>query len=155
VLHARIRRDIHLTVDAGRSARFLIVRSPRVYILSRQRRFCPPAPRHPSKLRKNVVGIVQRATKMSTGINIILHGRIVLPKDLKFNFSWIQIRKVILLDYQNNYVELVEYQNFLQHRSLFLWFRQNYFDGPTKLFFRSVSSKIFYSSAKSFRVSSC
>jgi len=53
------------------------------------------------------------------------------------NFSWIQIRKVILLTYQNNYVErskLLEYQNFLQHCSLFLRFQQNYFDGLTKLF---------------------
>jgi len=35
---------------------------------------------------------------------------------------------------------LLEYQNFLQHRSLFLRFQQNCFDSPTKLF--SVSSKI-------------
>jgi len=38
-------------------------------------------------------------------------------------------RKVILLNYQNNYVEqsnqLLEYQNFL-HYSLFLMFQQNY-----------------------------
>jgi len=35
----------------------------------------------------------------------------------------------ILLNYQNNHVEhpnqLLEYQNFLQHRSLFLRFQQN------------------------------
>jgi len=44
------------------------------------------------------------------------------------------------LNYQNNYVQLIaqtncsEYQNFLQHYSLFLKFQQNYFDGSTKLF---------------------
>jgi len=44
----------------------------------------------------------------------------------------------MLLNYQNNYVEclnqLLEYQNLLQHCSLFLSFQQNYFDGPTKFF---------------------
>jgi len=29
---------------------------------------------------------------------------------------------------------MLEYRNFLQYRSLFVWFQQNYFDGPTKLF---------------------
>jgi len=46
-------------------------------------------------------------------------------------------RKIILLNYQNNYIErsnrLLECQNFLRYCSLFLRF-QNYFDGPTKLF---------------------
>jgi len=41
---------------------------------------------------------------------------------------------VILLNYKNNYVELVVNQNFLEHRSLFLRFQQNRFDNPTKLF---------------------
>jgi len=46
-------------------------------------------------------------------------------------------RKVIMLNYQNNYLEhsnqLLKYQNFFKHCSLFLRFQQNYFDGP-KLF---------------------
>jgi len=57
----------------------------------------------------------------------------MLLKDLKF--SWIQIKKIILLNYQNNYVErsnqLLEYQIFLQYCkiycSLLLRFQQNYF----------------------------
>jgi len=57
----------------------------------------------------------------------------ILLKDLKF--SWIQIRKVILLNYQNNYVErsnqLPKYQNFLQYCKIYclllLRFQQNYF----------------------------
>jgi len=55
----------------------------------------------------------------------------------KNSFSWIQIRKLILLSC-HIYVErsnyLLEYQNFLQHCSLFLRFQQNYFADPTKLF---------------------
>jgi len=51
-----------------------------------------------------------------------------------------QIREIILLNHQNNYIErsnakilplLLEHQNFLQHWSSLLRFQQNYFDGPT------------------------
>jgi len=54
------------------------------------------------------------------------------------------------LNYQNNYVELklVVRKFFAAFCSLFLKL-QNYFDGPTKLFFRSVSSKILDLLAKS------
>jgi len=66
------------------------------------------------------------------------------------------MRKVILLSYQNNYVErsnkLLEYQHLLQHCLLFLRFQQNYFDDAIKLsvLFRSVFSKILDSSTKLF-----
>jgi len=82
----------------------------------------------------------------------MVHGKNGFAERSK-NFSW--IGKAILLN-QNNYVErsnqLLEYQNFLQHRSLFLRFQQNYFDGPTKLFssiyiqqnFRSLGKIVFF-----------
>jgi len=66
------------------------------------------------------------AAKLSTRKDILL-------KDVKF--CWVQIRKVILLIYQNNYVERPNSRlaKFFAV-SLFLRFQQNYFDGPTKLF---------------------
>jgi len=64
-------------------------------------------------------------------------------------FCWkisngIQIRKVILLNYQNNYVECSN--QLLKSKffgALFLRFQKNYFDSPTKLFL-DVSNKIVF-----------
>jgi len=60
----------------------------------------------------------------------------ILLKDLKFN--WIQIRKIILLNYLTNYY-------------IFKILQQYYFDGPTKLFsdlylseFLNFSEKLFF-----------
>jgi len=47
---------------------------------------------------------------------------------------------------------LPDYQNFLQHYSIFLSFQQNYFDGPTKSFSDLYPAKILDLSANSFRV---
>jgi len=47
---------------------------------------------------------------------------------------------------------LLEYQNFLQHPSLFLRFQQSYFDGLTKLFSDPYSVKLYIPQNRSFRV---
>jgi len=70
----------------------------------------------------------------------------VLLKDLKFN--WIQIRKIILLNYQNNYVKLVA--RILKLLIIFKIPQQNYFDGPTKLFSDLYLSEFLNFSSKSF-----
>jgi len=49
------------------------------------------------------------------------------------NFSWIQIRKVILLNHQNNYVETLK----LEHQNALLII----FEVPTKLFSNLCSAK--------------
>ena len=60
--------------------------------------------------------------------------------------------KIILLNRQNNDVGnwLLEYQNFLQHCSLYLTILHNYFDGPTILFLDLYLIKFLDSSAKTF-----
>jgi len=53
------------------------------------------------------------------------------------NFSWIQIRKIILLNYQNKYLTLKLVARISKFfAALFIIFKlpTNYFDGLTKLF---------------------
>jgi len=62
--------------------------------------------------------------------------------------------KIILINYQNNYVEclnwLLEYQIFLEYCSSCLSFQHNYFDDSIKLFLDLYLTKFLHVSAKSF-----
>jgi hypothetical protein len=69
-------------------------------------------------------------------------------KEVSKNLDECKSVKVILIEYQNNYVErsnwFLECRNFLQHRLNIIY---NYFDGPRELFsskFLDTSVKLFF-----------